>query len=508
MTTIARGCPRRSWMLLVVGLAGTHQALAEDAAALSHWELDCVLAPSEVTDLGSSAPGVLDRIEVDRSDFVEAGQVVASLEDSVERAAVALARERASLTAEADLRRVKAGFDQRQYERTRDLFAKQAIATNDLDQRKTEAELARQQLRQAEDNRRLARLEFARAREVLARRSIRSPLTGVVMERFKAVGEYVEDQPVLRVARLDPLHVEVIVPVELLGQVHEKMQARVWTDVVEDVSWLATVTRVDRVADAASGTFGVRLTLQNPELAIPAGLRCRLNFLPEAQPGALTAGPVDEGPVSGLETGQDPGHSAAATADDASVAAGVGEHGAPGAVAMAPQGSRSDARAAEPLAPEGSPCSLAGPYTDVDAAEQQAASLREAGLEAAVHRRRAEVQTGYKVLSPPLASKAEAAAYVSGLRAAGIGHYYLYERIDGVSRIALGAFEGRRYAEARLAELKGAGFEARIEPWHREQEAYWLTVRGDDTGAALDDLRPPPGLAAAQGPACAELAGI
>jgi multidrug efflux pump subunit AcrA (membrane-fusion protein) len=40
----------------------------------------------------------------------------------------------------------------------------------------------------------------------------------------------------------------------------------------------ATVAVVDRVVDAASGTFGIRLLLPNPDLALPAGLRCRVRF--------------------------------------------------------------------------------------------------------------------------------------------------------------------------------------------------------------------------------------
>jgi multidrug efflux pump subunit AcrA (membrane-fusion protein) len=40
----------------------------------------------------------------------------------------------------------------------------------------------------------------------------------------------------------------------------------------------ATVTVVDRVVDAASGTFGVRLELPNPDRALSAGLKCRVRF--------------------------------------------------------------------------------------------------------------------------------------------------------------------------------------------------------------------------------------
>jgi hypothetical protein len=43
-------------------------------------------------------------------------------------------------------------------------------------------------------------------------------------------------------------------------------------------SYTAIVTVVDQVLDAASGTFGVRLALPNPERQLPAGIRCKVLF--------------------------------------------------------------------------------------------------------------------------------------------------------------------------------------------------------------------------------------
>jgi multidrug efflux pump subunit AcrA (membrane-fusion protein) len=39
-----------------------------------------------------------------------------------------------------------------------------------------------------------------------------------------------------------------------------------------------TVKIVDKVVDAASGTFGVRLELPNKNFALPAGVRCKVQF--------------------------------------------------------------------------------------------------------------------------------------------------------------------------------------------------------------------------------------
>mgnify|MGYP000703449220 CR=1 FL=1 len=50
--------------------------------------------------------------------------------------------------------------------------------------------------------------------------------------------------------------------------------------------------------DAASNTFRVRLTLPNPNLQLPAGLRCRITF--GEAPAAVAAGPAETRQPGGL----------------------------------------------------------------------------------------------------------------------------------------------------------------------------------------------------------------
>ena len=71
----------------------------------------------------------------------------------------------------------------------------------------------------------------------------------------------------------------MIVNAKYLGQIKKGMQARVQQNDFPESQLTATVSIVDYVMDAASGTFGVRLTLANPERKIPAGLRCNLKFI-------------------------------------------------------------------------------------------------------------------------------------------------------------------------------------------------------------------------------------
>ena len=246
-------------------------------------ELDCIVEPSAVVDVGSAVPGMVEILHVDRSDLVKKGTVIAALESSVEQATLELVQARASVDTAIKLRKQKAAFGYLTQKRNQTLLQKAAISMHDMDQLRTETRIAKLQVKQEQENKRIAGLEYRRARAILQQRTIRSPVDGVVMERFKSVGEYVEDKPLLRIAQLNPLHVEVIVPVEYLGRVTPGMQAQVTAVVPGSATHLATVERVDRVADAASGTYGVRLSLANPDYRIPAGLRCRMGFLPLAQ---------------------------------------------------------------------------------------------------------------------------------------------------------------------------------------------------------------------------------
>lgn len=42
--------------------------------------------------------------------------------------------------------------------------------------------------------------------------------------------------------------------------------------------YVATVTVIDQVFDAASGAFGVRLALPNPDNKLPGGINCKIRF--------------------------------------------------------------------------------------------------------------------------------------------------------------------------------------------------------------------------------------
>jgi RND family efflux transporter MFP subunit len=242
---------------------------------------DCIIEPSERVEISSPVEGLIRRIAVERSDLVETGQTVVELESDVERAQVKLARARAQMVGSVRAREAAVALQQRREDRVGRLYASNALSLDLRDQVETEAEIARRELEEARDARRLASLEVEQAMAVLSRREIRSPVAGVVVDRLMSPGEVVDHETILVVAQVDPLRVEVILPAALFGTVTPGARAAVEPELPGDRVYVASVDVVDRVIDAASGTFGVWLELPNPEYEIPGGLNCRVRFLAE-----------------------------------------------------------------------------------------------------------------------------------------------------------------------------------------------------------------------------------
>jgi RND family efflux transporter MFP subunit len=238
-------------------------------------EYDGLIEPYVVVDIGSPAEGIVATVGVDRSNSVTAGQVLVVMESSVERAALEKAQAMAIFDGEISLQKTQLAFAKRVHGRVRTLAG---ISKHDKDQAATEIIRTGHHLKKAREKSTLAKFELKKAQAILERCFIKSPISGVVVERYVSPGEYVNNQPLLRVAQIDPLRVEVIVPARIFGRIFPGMTATIVPELAEYGEQTATVTIVDKVIDSASNTFGVRLELPNAEQQMPSGLRCLVRF--------------------------------------------------------------------------------------------------------------------------------------------------------------------------------------------------------------------------------------
>lgn len=244
-------------------------------------ELDCLIEPNMVVSVSTEAEGVIKKVLVDRGDLVRARQVVVLLESSLQKAGVQVSRARAEAAATLKANQARVEFGVRKLKRTQELAADGISSLSELDEAETEKLLAELSLVEAREAKHIAKLELKFAETQLSMRRLRSPVSGVVVERVLSPGDLAGREPVLRIAQIDPLRVEVFAPISLLGKIALGMKAQVRPEVPVGRVHTARVTVVDRVVDAASGTFGVRLELPNPRYRIPAGLKCTVRFPPK-----------------------------------------------------------------------------------------------------------------------------------------------------------------------------------------------------------------------------------
>lgn len=227
-----------------VGFPGT--GLAVKSAS----DVVCLIEPSMETNVGTPVDGVLEVVNVDRGDIVSVGQLLARLNSGVEVAAV-------------DFQTAKSEFGARKLNRNGEMQTKKLISDHELDEIATEQKLSELELRQR--------------KEMLKLRSVVSPIRGVVVDRYRNRGDLVKQEKIFRIAQIDPLHVETIVPANMFGRIKIGQTYEIKPQLSPGFL-KARVSNVDQVIDPASSTFRVRLVLPNPRYEIPSGQRCTANF--------------------------------------------------------------------------------------------------------------------------------------------------------------------------------------------------------------------------------------
>ena len=253
----------------------------------------CLIEPESIAEVGSSVIGAIESLYVERGDFVRKGQVLATLKADVERASLSIAQARSLSEAEVRAAQSNLDFLRQKQARTEDLVNKNFLSQQVLEQARAEADIAAQKLTQANEQRRVLKHELDLAQAQLEVRNIRAPIDGVIAERYVQTGERIDQKQMFRIARIDPLKVELIVPASLFGTISAGSLTQVTPNVPGLGARDARVTLVDRMIDAGSNTFRVRASLPNPGGAIPAGARCT----------SALAGPAARGDDGGQANG-------------------------------------------------------------------------------------------------------------------------------------------------------------------------------------------------------------
>jgi RND family efflux transporter MFP subunit len=265
-------------------------ALAWACATCASWaaapaaDFDCLIEPAQVVEVRSPVVGILQQVHARRGEFIAKGAVLVTIESSVEKSAADTARFRSEAQGALLLARSKVAAAREKERRMSELLAEEFVSQQARDDAAAELRLSEAEQRTAQENAELARLEHRQSIDQLNRRVLRSPFNGVVVDQYLFPGALVDagegKKPILKIAQTEPLIAQAILPFRFFPQVKVGDQAVVTPEKPFTRAITARIRTVDRVIDAAAGTFGVIAEIPNPGRDLPGGIRCKLE-LPE-----------------------------------------------------------------------------------------------------------------------------------------------------------------------------------------------------------------------------------
>jgi RND family efflux transporter MFP subunit len=245
--------------------------------------------------------GALTEVLIEEGEHVAAGQVLARLDDTAQRAALAQSVAQVE-AAKAILVQNQAQLEQarRDLKRNQDLIGEHLVSQQALETAATqvstlEAQVA-SQVREVE----LAVAGQRGAQVQLDYTTVRAPFTGVVTAKAAQAGEIVSPisagggftrTGVGTIVDMDSLEIEVDVNESYINRVHDNQPAQAVLDAYPDWTIPAHVIAIVPTADRSKATVKVRIGIDQKDPRILPDMGVRVSFLEEAAKAGSDHGP-------------------------------------------------------------------------------------------------------------------------------------------------------------------------------------------------------------------------
>lgn len=239
------------------------------------------LNPVVLVSVGTQVSGTVRKLYVDFNDKVEKDQPLLELDDSL-LAAQAKQSEANVANASAALELAMANEA-----RMKTLFAQEYVS-------KQEYEQSRQSLKSATAQLALSRAQLEKDRVNLGNTIIRSPVSGVVVDRVIDLGQTVAasfQTPVLiKIAQdLSEMRIDTSFAEADIGLIREGQKARFTVDAFPSRNFTGDVQqiRLNPTNQQNVVTYNVRINVANPELVLLPGMTAYVNIGVQKREGAL-----------------------------------------------------------------------------------------------------------------------------------------------------------------------------------------------------------------------------
>ncbi|MCH8538872.1 MAG: efflux RND transporter periplasmic adaptor subunit [Alkalimonas sp.] len=203
------------------------------------------------TELTAETSGIVNAIYFDNGHAVEKGQILVTLDDSIDQ---------------PELSRLKAAEQLAKLElnRTQRLYQDNSVSELELRRRESEAEQAS------------AAVNIQQAK--IAQKVIRAPFSGIAGIRRVNLGQLVSPgSAVVSIESLDPIYLNFTLPEQRLSQIHSGQSLTVSVDAYPEQTFSGQITAIAPAVRASSRSVEIQATFENPEQLLRPGMFARID---------------------------------------------------------------------------------------------------------------------------------------------------------------------------------------------------------------------------------------
>ncbi|MDX1633594.1 MAG: efflux RND transporter periplasmic adaptor subunit [Marinobacter sp.] len=196
--------------------------------------------------IANEVPGVVEAINFESGDTVDAGDVLIRLNAEIDEAALRT-------------RRAEAQLAEQEFKRVADLLPKRAVSQSQYDEAKANYDAARARVNEAEAQ--------------LSKKIIRAPFPGNLGLRMVDQGEYLATgSAIVEINMLDPIYVDYTLSERELAKLDTGYEVVVTVAAVPDQTFSGRVTAINSSVNPETRTVRVRATLDNAEQVLKPGM--------------------------------------------------------------------------------------------------------------------------------------------------------------------------------------------------------------------------------------------
>lgn len=247
-------------------------------AAVSNGQIEGFTEPFRSIDLSSDESGAIFRLKVEEGDEVQANDVIAQLDDRVERIQLQIANKTAGASSQIDAARKALEKRRAIGSRLRNMRASGHASEAEMIRSDMELAIAESKYSAAQEEAMIRQIEKQRAEIQLSRRSIMAPMSGIISKVHRREGEYLSPlrPEVVTIIQVDRLYATFNIPASQSREFKAGKEFELKFENGDTV--VATVHAVGVSTDAQSQTIEIKLVFDNPDREFRAGEICTLNI--------------------------------------------------------------------------------------------------------------------------------------------------------------------------------------------------------------------------------------